>query len=190
MIGQVYQEMENIAVLPDTTTESCIFFVWPLDIVHVINESSPFYNMTAEDLARERFELLIVMEGTNETSNMTFQARWDTATSRGPGQHIITQDELPPVRDRVGPQVRADAALQEGQQQVRDQLLRIPLHLRGQLSVRWVTLSVTRDACAQVDTPRYSARHLDQLITRDRENQLKKTRTSLQQELQRLVRER
>ena len=84
MIGQVYQEMENIAVLPDTTTESCIFFVWPLDIVHVINESSPFYNMTAEDLARERFELLIVMEGTNETSNMTFQARWDTATSRGP----------------------------------------------------------------------------------------------------------
>ena len=58
------------------------------------------------------------------------------------------------------------------------------------MSVRWVTLSVTRDTCAQVDTPRYSARHLDQLITRDRENQLKKTRTSLQQELQRLVRER
>ena len=49
---------------------------------------------------------------------------------------------------------------------------------------------MTRDTCAQVDTPRYSARHLDQLITRDRENQLKKTRTSLQQELQRLVRER
>ena len=28
----------------------------------------------------------------------------------------------------------------------------------------------------EVDTPRYSARHLDHLVTRDRENQLKKTR--------------
>merc|ERR1739838_1244426 len=30
---------------------------------------------TACDLARERFELLLVLEGTNETSNTTFQAR-------------------------------------------------------------------------------------------------------------------
>ena len=73
--GEVYQDMENMSVYPDTTSESCIFFVWPLDIVHVIDENSPFYNMTADDLARERFELLIILEGTNETSNMTFQAR-------------------------------------------------------------------------------------------------------------------
>ena len=76
MEGEVYQDMENMAVHPDTTSESCIFFVWPLDIVHVIDSSSPFYNMTADDLARERFELIIVLEGTNETSNMTFQARY------------------------------------------------------------------------------------------------------------------
>ena len=25
-------------VSPDTTNESCIFFVWPLDIVHVIDK--------------------------------------------------------------------------------------------------------------------------------------------------------
>ena len=74
--GEVYQDMENMAVHPDTASESCIFFVWPLDIVHVIDSSSPFYNMTADDLARERFELIIVLEGTNETSNMTFQARY------------------------------------------------------------------------------------------------------------------
>ena len=73
--GEVYQEMDTISVHPDTTSESCIFFVWPLDIVHVIDSESPFYNMTADDLARERFELLLVLEGTNETSNMTFQAR-------------------------------------------------------------------------------------------------------------------
>jgi len=73
--GEVYQEMHNLIINPETTSESCIFFVWPLDIVHVIDENSPFYSMSAAELARERFELLLIMEGTNETSNMTFQAR-------------------------------------------------------------------------------------------------------------------
>merc|ERR1719342_1578373 len=75
MEGEILQEMNNIKITPETTNESCVFFVWPLDIVHIIDEESPFYDMSATDLARERFELLIVMEGTNETSNMTFQAR-------------------------------------------------------------------------------------------------------------------
>ena len=67
--------MKNLNITPDTTDESCIFFVWPLDIVHIIDKDSPFYEMSAASLVRERFELLVVMEGTNETSNMTFQAR-------------------------------------------------------------------------------------------------------------------
>ena len=69
------QEMSNIKVEPETTTESCIFFVWPIDVVHTIEADSPFYDMSASSLAKERFELLVVMEGTNETSNMTFQSR-------------------------------------------------------------------------------------------------------------------
>jgi potassium inwardly-rectifying channel subfamily J len=73
--GEIYQDMENLKVTPDTSSESSLFFVWPLDIVHVIDEVSPFYDVSAADLARERFELFLVMEGTNETSNMTFQAR-------------------------------------------------------------------------------------------------------------------
>jgi len=73
--GEVYQEMHNLTISPETTNESCIFFVWPLDIVHVIDKDSPFYAMSATDLNNQRFELVLVMEGTNETSNMTFQAR-------------------------------------------------------------------------------------------------------------------
>ena len=65
----------NIKVDPDTASESCMFFVWPLDLVHVIDEDSPFYDISAADLARERFELLVIMEGTIETSSMNFQAR-------------------------------------------------------------------------------------------------------------------
>jgi len=73
--GEVFQEMKNLKVSPDTTEESCIFFVWPLDIIHLIDQDSPFYEMSQYDLAREMFEVVVVMEGTNETSNMTFQAR-------------------------------------------------------------------------------------------------------------------
>ena len=67
--------MKNLKISPDTTEESCIFFVWPLDIVHEIDEESRFYEMSEGELSKVRFELLVVIEGTNETSNMTFQAR-------------------------------------------------------------------------------------------------------------------
>ena len=79
--GELYHDMKMIKVEPDVSKESCVFFVWPLDIVHVIDEESPFYNMTASDLAKERFELLVVLEGTNETSNMNFQARSNNAST-------------------------------------------------------------------------------------------------------------
>ena len=31
--------------------------------------------MSADDLGKEKFELIVIMEGTIETSSMTFQAR-------------------------------------------------------------------------------------------------------------------
>ena len=45
--GEMYQEMQNVKVDPETSSESCIFFVWPLDIVHVIDKDSPFYDMSS-----------------------------------------------------------------------------------------------------------------------------------------------
>ena len=72
---EYYVIFAHLKVDPDTASESCMFFVWPLDLVHVIDEDSPFYDISAADLARERFELLVIMEGTIETSSMNFQAR-------------------------------------------------------------------------------------------------------------------
>ena len=73
--GELFFEMKMLKIEPETISESGVFFVWPLEIVHVIDQDSPFFAMSAEDLATERFELLVVLEGTNETSNMFFQAR-------------------------------------------------------------------------------------------------------------------
>jgi len=73
--GEVSQEMTSLTVSPDSSDESCIFFVWPLEIVHVIDKESPLYDVDATNLAKEKFELIVIMEGTIETSSMTFQAR-------------------------------------------------------------------------------------------------------------------
>ena len=60
---------------PDSNEESNIFFVWPLEVVHVIDKDSPLFDLNSTDLAKEKFELIVIMEGTIETSSMTFQAR-------------------------------------------------------------------------------------------------------------------
>lgn len=67
--------MGNLKVSPDSSGEACIFFVWPLEIVHVIDKDSPLFDLTAADLPKEKFEIIVIMEGTIETSSMTFQAR-------------------------------------------------------------------------------------------------------------------
>ena len=67
--------MQVIKVEPNTSQEPCIFFVWPLEVVHVIDQDSPFYDLTATEFAKEKFELVAIMEGTSETSSMTFQAK-------------------------------------------------------------------------------------------------------------------
>ncbi|XP_061191857.1 G protein-activated inward rectifier potassium channel 3-like [Saccostrea echinata] len=52
-----------------------LFLVWPVIISHRINENSPFWEMSPEDLHREQFELIIILEGIVESTGMTTQAR-------------------------------------------------------------------------------------------------------------------
>ena len=52
-----------------------LFLVWPVIIVHKIDENSPFWELTPEDLHREQFELIVVLEGIVESTGMTTQAR-------------------------------------------------------------------------------------------------------------------
>lgn len=55
--------------------ENQIFFIWPMTIVHVIDETSPFYRMSARDLHRDNFEIVVILEGCIESTGMTTQAR-------------------------------------------------------------------------------------------------------------------
>ncbi len=79
----VTQEGEEIVFHQDhmeVKTESeehdqFIFLAWPIRIVHHIDENSPLWNVSAEELLMEQFEIIIVLEGGIESSGMTTQIR-------------------------------------------------------------------------------------------------------------------
>ncbi|XP_012224310.1 ATP-sensitive inward rectifier potassium channel 12 isoform X2 [Linepithema humile] len=55
--------------------EDKIFFIWPTTIVHKIDRHSPLYRISANDMLRERFEIVVILEGIIESTGMTTQAR-------------------------------------------------------------------------------------------------------------------
>ncbi|KAK2704254.1 hypothetical protein QYM36_017467 [Artemia franciscana] len=55
--------------------DNSIFFVWPITIVPIGNSASPLYNLSAADILKEKFEIVIILERTVESTSMTTQAR-------------------------------------------------------------------------------------------------------------------
>lgn len=55
--------------------DSDVFLIWPTVIVHEIDSSSPLYELGAADMINERFEILVILEGTTESTGQTTQAR-------------------------------------------------------------------------------------------------------------------
>ena len=52
-----------------------IFLSWPIRIVHRISMNSPLWNMCAEGLLTEDFEIIVVLEGVVEATGMCMQVR-------------------------------------------------------------------------------------------------------------------
>ncbi|XP_074520924.1 ATP-sensitive inward rectifier potassium channel 12-like isoform X1 [Halichoeres trimaculatus] len=52
-----------------------LFLVSPLVVVHEINKNSPLYHLSREDLQKEEFEIVVILEGMVEATAMTTQAR-------------------------------------------------------------------------------------------------------------------
>ncbi|KAK3908880.1 ATP-sensitive inward rectifier potassium channel 12 [Frankliniella fusca] len=48
---------------------------WPATVMHVIDEHSPLYRFDPRDVQREPFEILVYLEGTNQATGQTTQAR-------------------------------------------------------------------------------------------------------------------
>ena len=52
-----------------------IFLIWPATFVHIIDENSPFYEWSSDALIREKFEVVVILEGTVESTGQSIQAR-------------------------------------------------------------------------------------------------------------------
>ena len=50
------------------------FFIFSWSVMHVINEDSPYYNMTAEDLKNQGIEMSVSIIGHDETFSQTVHA--------------------------------------------------------------------------------------------------------------------
>jgi hypothetical protein len=59
----------------DSDKQDQLFLLIPLTIVHVIDENSPFYNLTPEKLSTSKFELVAVLDGIVESTGMNTQAK-------------------------------------------------------------------------------------------------------------------
>ena len=52
-----------------------LFLSWPILIEHVIDEDSPLYRIEPQQLSKENFEILIVLEGSVESTGMITQVK-------------------------------------------------------------------------------------------------------------------
>ncbi|KAI6240661.1 Inward rectifier potassium channel 2 [Aphelenchoides fujianensis] len=52
-----------------------VLLLWPITIRHIIDEESPLFHMTPDDMRGDDFELIMTVEGIVEATGATFQAR-------------------------------------------------------------------------------------------------------------------
>lgn len=60
------------------TIDNCndrLMLMWPTLVTHKIDEKSPLYNMSATDIERGNFEIIVMLEGGVESTGLAAQAR-------------------------------------------------------------------------------------------------------------------
>ncbi|KAM4566641.1 ATP-sensitive inward rectifier potassium channel 1-like [Odontesthes bonariensis] len=91
MIGsQIYGKLLRTTITPDGETiimdqvnidfmvdagKDNLFFVCPLTLYHIINKSSPFFEMAVDTLHKQEFELVVFLDGTAESTSSSCQVR-------------------------------------------------------------------------------------------------------------------
>ena len=78
-------------------------FPWPETVAHTIDSSSPLWNMSADDLEKSDFELVVIVEGTVEstgvgcqymTSYKSSEIRWGHTFTRLAFAHSTTSNSV------------------------------------------------------------------------------------------------
>ncbi|KAI5097998.1 potassium inwardly-rectifying channel, subfamily J, member 1a, tandem duplicate 1, partial [Silurus meridionalis] len=67
-------EQVNIDFMVDSGKDN-LFFVCPLTLYHVIDKTSPFFQMAVDTLQQQDFELVVFLDGTAESTSFSCQVR-------------------------------------------------------------------------------------------------------------------
>lgn len=67
-------EQVNVDFMVDAGKDN-LFFVCPLTLYHVIDNTSPFFQMAVDTLPQQEFELVVFLDGTAETTSYLCQVR-------------------------------------------------------------------------------------------------------------------
>ncbi|XP_055547497.1 G protein-activated inward rectifier potassium channel 3-like isoform X2 [Wyeomyia smithii] len=73
--GEILHQYQSELEVGVDGCASDMFFIWPQIVVHRMNSDSPLYNMSATDLLQDRFEVVVILEGSVESTGQTTQAR-------------------------------------------------------------------------------------------------------------------
>ncbi|XP_059621113.1 G protein-activated inward rectifier potassium channel 3-like [Phlebotomus argentipes] len=74
--GEKLEEFQDELKLQiDESSSTGIFLMWPAVLFHRIDSSSPLYSLTPGTLMRDRFEIVIIIEATIESTGLTIQTR-------------------------------------------------------------------------------------------------------------------
>jgi len=70
----IIMDQVNIDFMVDVGKDN-LFFVCPLTLYHVIDSSSPFFEMAVDTLHKQEFELVVFLDGTAESTSSSCQVR-------------------------------------------------------------------------------------------------------------------
>lgn len=56
-------------------SDSFVFLIWPVTVVHRIDATSPLWELSPDKLLTEHFEIIVLLEGTVESTGMSTQVR-------------------------------------------------------------------------------------------------------------------
>ncbi|VEN56510.1 unnamed protein product [Callosobruchus maculatus] len=73
--GEVLSTYQTKLLVSADDCEGDLFFIWPMTVIHKIDRSSPFYHLSADDLTTQKFEIVVTLEGTIESTDQKTQAR-------------------------------------------------------------------------------------------------------------------
>ncbi|XP_054155249.1 G protein-activated inward rectifier potassium channel 3-like [Oppia nitens] len=73
--GEVISYYHTYIPVKFDNSNANVLLIWPATIVHEIDEKSPFYNLSSDEMMREKFEIIVILEGTIESTGQSVQAR-------------------------------------------------------------------------------------------------------------------